>query len=484
MNKKKLQELIRKLVKEYTGTGASGGNATDGNDITSPRPFADDVEELKNYMYKSVYGGEGNHYVKDADPFNYNRTKMGMFESNMKIIEQAYGHATLTTQGVPPTRAIRYTDEYPFSVRPKRTSTGMMEDEQTDEGIVAGKEIVIEEEGLESAIDFINYALETDQMAVSMTKRLDKEILMKYNISDKFEFPKNLKEFKPFIERMTEEEAKEFGIAINKFHSDLKRKNIKGYTPKNLDEMNLKEQSVDPEQKAYEAGLKRLQKGVIQYQLKYIEKQKSKAMAQAATAGQEASKGFDEQIEALKDQIKAIDNPPQQQNEYLVKEYYKSRKNTNLMTHIDLYRQTVLLEGTMKKLFDKFEKGQTNEEVLKYYAKKGIAMPEQFLSKARKQYENLKKQKLEIEFSEQEAKDIITIPTRVPNVATFDLDNTKNSYEEEKKLASGIYHEKLDPVGQEDDDIDNDGDVDKTDKYLKNRRKAVSKAINKQKSKK
>ena len=43
--------------------------------------------------------------------------------------------------------------------------------------------------------------------------------------------------------------------------------------------------------------------------------------------------------------------------------------------------------------------------------------------------------------------------------------------------------EKLDPVGQEDDDIDNDGDVDKTDKYLKNKRKAVSKAIDKQKNK-
>ncbi len=40
--------------------------------------------------------------------------------------------------------------------------------------------------------------------------------------------------------------------------------------------------------------------------------------------------------------------------------------------------------------------------------------------------------------------------------------------------------EALDPVGKEDSDIDNDGDVDKTDKYLKNRRKAVSKAIAKE----
>ena len=36
---------------------------------------------------------------------------------------------------------------------------------------------------------------------------------------------------------------------------------------------------------------------------------------------------------------------------------------------------------------------------------------------------------------------------------------------------------KLDPVGKEDDDVDNDGDVDSSDKYLKNRRKAVSKAL-------
>jgi hypothetical protein len=48
---------------------------------------------------------------------------------------------------------------------------------------------------------------------------------------------------------------------------------------------------------------------------------------------------------------------------------------------------------------------------------------------------------------------------------------------EEKQLASGIFNEKMDPVGQEDDDINNDGKVDKTDKYLKNRRDKVSKAI-------
>ena len=37
--------------------------------------------------------------------------------------------------------------------------------------------------------------------------------------------------------------------------------------------------------------------------------------------------------------------------------------------------------------------------------------------------------------------------------------------------------EELDPVGSEDDDIDNDGDSDETDDYLANRRDTVTKAV-------
>ena len=45
---------------------------------------------------------------------------------------------------------------------------------------------------------------------------------------------------------------------------------------------------------------------------------------------------------------------------------------------------------------------------------------------------------------------------------------------------SSIYEKKLDPVGQEDGDIDNDGDKDSSDKYLAKRRKAIGKAIKKE----
>ena len=41
--------------------------------------------------------------------------------------------------------------------------------------------------------------------------------------------------------------------------------------------------------------------------------------------------------------------------------------------------------------------------------------------------------------------------------------------------------EGMDPVGHGDDDIDNDGDSDKSDDYLKNRRKEIGKSINKKK---
>jgi hypothetical protein len=41
-----------------------------------------------------------------------------------------------------------------------------------------------------------------------------------------------------------------------------------------------------------------------------------------------------------------------------------------------------------------------------------------------------------------------------------------------------IKEKKLDPVGKEDKDIDNDGDHDKSDKYLLARRKKVSKIVN------
>jgi hypothetical protein len=60
-------------------------------------------------------------------------------------------------------------------------------------------------------------------------------------------------------------------------------------------------------------------------------------------------------------------------------------------------------------------------------------------------------------------------------ISQEDYKNLMSKFQAE--TPKGMLKESLDPVGKEDDDIDNDGDTDKTDKYLANRRKAVGKAI-------
>ena len=122
----------------------------------------------------------------------------------------------------------------------------------------------------------------------------------------------------------------------------------------------------------------------------------------------------------------------------LLKDYMSSRKGTNLneqmITHRKEAKRNVLMEGAMKQFFELFEIGRTDEEIVLDYASKGVQVPEQFVSKARGQYDGLKKMKLELEMSEKEfknsAKDIVNNPG----------DATPNS--ENKPLSSGIYESK------------------------------------------
>ena len=375
MKKNSLEDFIKKIIKEYTGTGAGGGNAGDGNNITSPRPFPDDMSEIENYVLKNVYGAEGGQWVGDPVSSTFTRHPHVKFEGLKEYIreilkeleEQAYGSATLTTQG-----------------------------QQAGRGIGVWQE--------------------------------------------------------------DEEEP-------------------------------IKEQVTAAAQKSYEAGLKRLQKSVLRYQVRWIEKQRSAAISQAAQAGQEAGKGFDEQIKALMDQIRAIDNPEQAkqggggggepQNESLLEKYINERKNIDLMRYMDSYKRGILLEGTVRKLFRRFNKGESNEDITRKYAKKGIQIPEQFLSKVRKQYESLKKLKLEIDFAEQESKDVITVPTKSQDIQLFDLEPE----EEEKELSSRLYKEEEEKEEKESknkisidtDEVEVFDDVDKVDSVTINLKEAETK---------
>ena len=68
-----------------------------------------------------------------------------------------------------------------------------------------------------------------------------------------------------------------------------------------------------------------------------------------------------------------------------------------------------------------------------------------------------------------------------PNIKSVEMTEHGEPYEGERKkgkmTARAKSGKKLDPVGKEDADVDNDGDVDKSDKYLLKRRKAIGKAI-------
>ena len=68
-----------------------------------------------------------------------------------------------------------------------------------------------------------------------------------------------------------------------------------------------------------------------------------------------------------------------------------------------------------------------------------------------------------------------------PNIESVEMTEHGDAYEGERRkgkmTAKAKAGKKLDPVGKEDADVDNDGDVDKSDKYLLKRRKAIGKAI-------
>ena len=81
MTKRELRELIRSVIREYTGTGdmaSMGPTSDDGNNVSSQRPFETDGKEVQFYNDTGApYGGaEGNHYRKDPGnkgSFDFNK---------------------------------------------------------------------------------------------------------------------------------------------------------------------------------------------------------------------------------------------------------------------------------------------------------------------------------------------------------------------------------------------------------------------------
>jgi len=140
-------------------------------------------------------------------------------------------------------------------------------------------------------------------------------------------------------------------------------------------------------------------------------------------------------------------------------------------------RKTQNIEAKTKAVQDKMaaRKKLATQKAAASLAKQKLAAVKQ---QAKKQRSDLKKPA----YATEEVEEIEESAGLSTSVMSF-LDDYENIMERKlsskEKMKRGLYNEKkqLDPVGQEDGDIDNDGDKDKSDRYLHNRRKAIAKAM-------
>jgi len=151
------------------------------------------------------------------------------------------------------------------------------------------------------------------------------------------------------------------------------------------------------------------------------------------------------------------------------------------------------LEVDMKKRQEQNEKAR--EEMKKTAAYKSMAATaaKKFDEAAKPDYLDFDKDGNKEESMKKALKDKKKVEEAIDPKGAARIDAAKQKKSEtkderEKRLMLGKYspsvlyakhkvEEALDPVGQEDDDVDNDGDLDSSDQYLKKRRKAIGKAI-------
>jgi hypothetical protein len=86
----------------------------------------------------------------------------------------------------------------------------------------------------------------------------------------------------------------------------------------------------------------------------------------------------------------------------------------------------------------------------------------------------------ELNFKEKHSIEVIDHPVSKEHQHSAEKKSPKRRADYDAGEDEEVYEAKMDPVGQEDDDIDNDGDVDSSDEYLHARRKAIAKAMKKE----
>jgi len=201
---------------------------------------------------------------------------------------------------------------------------------------------------------------------------------------------------------------------------------------------------MDPDAKAEQEELMDLEREKFNVKIKYLNKKKAKTSSQAAKQSSQAMKQIQTQIQQMVQQRAKVGTPQPQKETKIMKnkllsKYIKENINNNLTENMNKHkkqaRRQMLMEGAMTQFFEMFDQGRTDEEVVQLYAQKGVSVPEQFVGKARKQYESLTKLKLELEMSEKEFKN--SAENIINNPATNEMDGTVT--DGDKQLSSGLF---------------------------------------------
>ncbi len=386
-----LKKYLKKLILEYTGTGdmsSTGLTSDDGNNATSQRSRFHDprgVDEMEFYLQQNKGdGGDGGHYKNYSARADFNRVPRVRFEELENYIkqvleeleEEAYGHATLTTQGqsISGAPGVWQEDE-------KELQEQSVEDLQrriqtnNDENIEL--QLDIQRIGLE------DQAAQSQAQASQQTKQIDQLEIQMADLNSK------KSQIIGFIKQAAAELNQNFP------------EDVIDYTPEDIERKDELTQEV---------GSWRQQLADIKQQLKDLAKQKgdqtsaaSKAQSASQRALSMARKNFNQQAKQMRKQIgKPV-------AEELIKKYFKDT-NADLMERMDSYKREVLFESATSKFFSLFDKGKTDEEILRLYAEQGVVVPEQFITKLRKKHEGLKHDKLDLEEFERETKNFKKIP--------------------------------------------------------------------------
>ena len=204
---------------------------------------------------------------------------------------------------------------------------------------------------------------------------------------------------------------------------------------------------IDPDAEAEKKEIDDLEKEKFNVKIKYLNKKKAKASSQAAKQSSQAMKQIQTQIQQMLQQRAKVgtqQKPQQKENKImktnkLLSDYLNNNKNVNLKSKMNEHRKQakrqMLMEGALKQFFEMFDMGRTDEEIVQDYASKGVSVPEQFVGKARKQYESLTKLKTELEMSEKEFKN--SAENIVNNPATNEMDGTVT--DGGKQMSSGLF---------------------------------------------